>query len=89
MNFFKWSLVPTKQINKLSNIEDNFFRLYQNCRDRKATYECVRYLNSFVVVRVSELENTRIIIKEFPFNDDVEYAKLCADELVEHLNETI
>lgn len=89
MKIFKWSLVLTKQINRLYNIEENFTKLYSNCRDRNATYECSTYINSFVVVRVSELENTRIIIKEFPFGDDMEYAKLCADELVEHLNEKI
>lgn len=93
MKIFKWSLVLTKQIKKIkddkSYIEELICKLQCNCKDKKATYKKVFNEDSFMVVRVSELDTTPIAIKEFPFGDDMEYAKLCADELVEHLNEEI
>lgn len=93
MKIFKWSLVPTKQIKKLeddkSYIEEIICKLQCNCRDKNATYKKLFNGDSYMVVRVSELGTTPIAIKEFPFGDDMEYAKLCADELVEHLNEKI
>lgn len=93
MKFFKWSLVPTKQIERLeqdkSYIETLYCKLIDNCKDKKATYKCYYNFNSYIVVRVSKLENTAIAIKEFPFDEDEEYARICAEELIEHLNETI
>lgn len=93
MKFFKWSIVPTKQIRKheddKSYMEELISKLQCNCRDKNATYKRLFNEDSFMVVRISELDSMPIAIKEFPFKDDMEYAKLCADELVEHLNEKI
>ena len=36
-----------------------------------------------------QIDNFMVPIKSFPFGDDEEYAKLCAEELLEKLNEEI
>ena len=41
---------------------------------------------AFYVVLL-EINNIKIPVKSFPFGDDKEYAKLCAEELLDKLNE--
>ena len=41
---------------------------------------------AFYVVLL-EINNIKIPVKSFPFGDDMEYAKLCAEELLDKLNE--
>ena len=36
-----------------------------------------------------QIDNFMVPIKSFPFGDDKQYAKLCAEELLEKLNEEI
>ena len=67
MKIFKWSLVPTKQIKKLeddkSYIEEIICKLQCNCRDKNATYKKLFNGDSYLVVRVSELDTTPMPLK--------------------------
>lgn len=45
-------------------------------------YECI----SLYAVCI-QMDNFMLPIKSFPFGDDKEYAKLCAEELLDKLNE--
>ena len=45
------------------------------------------YENEAFYVVFLEINNIKIPIKSFPFGDDKEYAKLCAEELLDKLNE--
>ena len=45
------------------------------------------YENEAFYVVFLEINNIKIPIKSFPFGDDKEYAKLCAEELCDKLNE--
>ena len=45
------------------------------------------YENEAFSVVSLEINNIKIPIKSFPFGDDKEYAKLCAEELLDKLNE--
>ena len=44
------------------------------------------YENEAFCVVFLEINNIKIPIKSFPFGDDKQYAKLCAEELCEMLN---
>ena len=44
------------------------------------------YENEAFYVVLLEINNIKIPIKSFPFGDDKQYAKLCAEELCEMLN---
>lgn len=50
-----------------------------------ADYNCY----AVAVLGVTKNRFHKRIVKSFPFNDDKEYAKLCAEELCEKLNERI
>ena len=45
------------------------------------------YENEAFYVVFLEINNIKIPIKSFPVGDDKEYAKLCAEELLDKLNE--
>lgn len=91
MKFFKWSIVPTKTLIKMRDQglwgADMVREVYEVCSDKEAKFFISETKYSFVVVKSSR--SFYINIKEFPFGDDKEYARLCAGELLEHLYETI
>ena len=47
----------------------------------------VIYEDEAFYVVLLEINNIKIPVKSFPFGDDKEYAKLCAEELCDKLNE--
>ena len=49
----------------------------------------VRYMSSYCEVVLYGAYHYSIVIKIFQYDDDAEYAKLCAEELCEKLNERI
>lgn len=54
--------------------------------DNKVEYK-IEFTETSCKVVLANVYDWRITIKEFPFNDDKEYANLCAEELCEKLNE--
>ena len=56
--------------------------------DNKVEYK-IEFTETSCKVVLADVYDWRITIKEFPFNDDKDYAKLCAEELCEMLNQKI
>lgn len=56
--------------------------------NKQAGYE-VRYMSSYCEVVLYGAYHYSIVIKIFQYDDDAEYARLCAEELCEKLNERI
>ena len=55
---------------------------------RYAVFELSKYYAVYMIVSTNSCDY-KGIVKAFPFGDDKEYARLCAEELCEKLNETI
>lgn len=56
--------------------------------DNKVEYK-IEFTETSCKVVLADVYDWRITIKEFPFKDDFDYAKLCAEELCEMLNQKI
>ena len=56
--------------------------------DNKVEYK-IEFTETSCKVVLADVYDWRITIKEFPFKDDFDYAKLCAEELCDKLNERI
>lgn len=53
----------------------------------QCSYVVYKGINLYAVC--IQIDNFMLPIKSFPFGDDKQYAKLCAEELLEKLNEKI
>ena len=53
----------------------------------QCSYVVIKGINLYAVYL--QIDNFMVPIKSFPFGDDEEYAELCAEELLEKLNEEI
>ena len=64
-----------------------FYRHCANLREGSVKFSVVRAMGDYSVISSSTA--FIIPIKSFPFGDDEQYAKLCAEELCEMLNSKI
>lgn len=76
-----------QEYDDLSQANDKFILFCSQVFNQQAQYSILPQSSSFLVVcRISE--SYFVPVKCFPFDDDPDYARLCAQELTETLNET-
>lgn len=88
--FERLGYVPKKEYHSLLMFKkrvDNLYTYVYNCQI--GNYCVMDIGDKFIVSLFDEKSGTHFPIKMFPFGDNKEYARLCAEELCEKLNERI
>lgn len=89
MKIFKWSVIPTLQLQRLKHSHNELNGIMRRMSDGihdgySTVYDNVR---KEWRVLMHKTGMGHIVVKVFPYGDDPAYARLCAKELVEKLNE--
>jgi hypothetical protein len=85
LKYIGLSLVSLKWVYKYKIYRDNHYNYFDLITDYPETFHMTKSEESYIVY--CNFKNNKFIkIKEFPFDNDIEYAELCAKELLEELN---
>lgn len=89
MKILKWSVIPTLHLQRLKrshrDCKNLLARLSDGLHDGyTAVYDNVRKEWRVLMYKCGV---GHIVIKVFPYGDDPAYARLCAEELLDKLNE--
>ena len=87
---FGWTLIKSKELKKPTKPSFGFVD-YKNTLRK---YHCVEWRSYYTIYMFVEdcskdIPCSGVLIKAFPKGDDPEYAKLCAKELLDKLNEEV
>lgn len=91
MRILKWSVIPTLQLQRLKRSHNDCTNIVNRLRDGlndgySAISDNVRREWRVLMHKTGV---GHIVIKVFPYGDSPAYAKLCAEELTEKLNESM
>lgn len=85
--FEKLGYVPKDRYNFYKQVYIDSVNISKDLKENKCEYCLIDLQSGYLVTAYSEIVGKHREVKFFPENGDKDYAKLCAEELCEMLNE--